>query len=161
MMIPFGNSQMTSEKEYEDLRSRIIWQVENRKSLIFPKSNSLNSNTSKPLVGKVSDEFIVTRVGPFYTIIFPQIFAKVSIDNTLTERRISLRYRMGLWTSLFYIQIMLSTIFILRGFVFSANDIDSVLDNIIYLLLYPGFATILAALEANKLKEKITEILEK
>ena len=106
-MIPFGSSNYTSEKGYEDLRSRLIWQVEKCKSLIFPKSNSLNSNTSKPLVGKVSDEFNVTRVRPFYTIIFPQIFAKVRIDNTLAERRISLKYRMGLWTSLFYIQIIL------------------------------------------------------
>ena len=160
MMIPFGNSQMTSEKGYEDLKSRIIWQVEKRDSLLFPKANSLESDTSKPLVGKIDDEFIVTRVRPFYINFFPQIFAKVQIDNALTQRRIYIRYRMGLWTSLAFILIILLTILILHTLI-NSNDINSVLDNIILLLLFPGFATILAAFETNKLKEKITEILEK
>ena len=160
-MIPFGNSKLTSEKKHEDLKSRLFWQIENRKSLIFPKSNSINSNTKKPLVGKINDEITVTRVRPFYAIMFPQIFAKVQIDDTLTERRISIKYRMGLWTSLFFIQIILSTIIILYSLFFSTNDIDSILDNIVYLLMYPGFATLLAALETNKLKEKLIEIMEK
>jgi len=161
MMIPFGNSKLTSEKGYEDLKSRIIWQVEIRESLIFPKANSLESDTSKPLVGKVDDEFIVTRVRPFYINFFPQIFAKVQIDNALTERRVNIQYRMGLWTSLVFILIILLTILILHTLINSSNDINIVLDNIILLLLLPGFATILAAFETNKLKEKITEILEK
>ena len=160
-MIPFGYSTLTSEKDYEDLISRIEWKVEKRRNLLFPKSNSLKSETGKPLVGKVDEKIVVTRVRPFYATLFPQIFAGISIDNTLTERRIIIKYQMGVWTSLFFIQIILTTILILYNLVFSTNDMNSILDSILYLLMYPGFATILAALEANKLKEKIIEVLEK
>ena len=160
-MIPFGSSNITSEQEFEDLKSRMIWQTERRKSLLFPKSKNYNADTSKPLVGKVGDEFIVTRVGPSYSFLFPQIFAKVKIDDMLTQRRISIYYRLGFWTSLFFIQIILTTAFILYDFLFSEMNVDSMLDNLIYLLMYPGISFLIASLEAIKLKETIMNVLEK
>lgn len=157
-MIPFGNSKLTSQKDYEDIKSRLIWQIENRKSLIFPKANSFDADTNKPLVGKIDNELIVTRVRPFYINFFPQVFARIEIDNTLTERRIYFKYHLGLWSSLCFILLLLQpVIFFLLN---SGDELNSVIDSFIFLLLFPVLASITAALEANKLKEKLIEIIE-
>lgn len=160
-MLPFGKSTISSEKEFDDLISRLNWQIEKRNSLFHLRSNTMNADTNKPLVGIVKEEeFIVTRVRPFYIIFIPQIFAKIIIDNQLRQRRILIKYKMSFWTSLVFIQIFVATLLILYNFIFSEVDFDGVLGIVIFLLAYPGLATLMAALEATKLKEIILELLE-
>jgi hypothetical protein len=159
-MIPFGKSIYLSEKDHNELATRINWQIEICESILFPRANTFSARSTKPLVGKINDKTIVTRLRPFYEAIFPQIFVRIKIEKSINGNRIALHYHIGLWASILFLFFTLSSSYIVYEIVQSAYDIDLILDGIIWILLFPGITILLAARERNRLNRKLIEIFD-
>ena len=159
-MIPFGKSIYLSEKDHNELTTRINWQIERREGLLFPRANTFSARSTKPLVGKINDQTIVTRLRPFYEAIFPQIFVRIQIDKSMKGNRITLHYHIGLWASILFLFFAISSSYIVYNILQSAYDINLILDGIIWILFYPGIAVLLAARERNILNRKLIEIFD-
>lgn len=159
-MIPFGKSIYLSEKTNNELTTRINWQIERCESILFPRANTFSARSNKPLVGRVKDKIIVTRLRPFYESIFPQIFVKIQIEKSIKGNKITMHYHIGLWASILFLFFALSSSYIVYEILQSAHDTNLILDGIIWILLYPGIALLLAARERTILNRKLIEIFD-
>jgi hypothetical protein len=158
-MIPIKTITISTPADSEELISRLNWKLHKGNKLIWITSKIFNE-TNKPLAGYMNNnEFTIVRIRPFYKQLLPLVTLNGKVSTLNGQTSLKITFRPGLFTTVFLLFIFYSTFILGKELLSMPNSLENIVVYLIWVLLFPGTATILTYREANKTKEILLEIL--
>jgi hypothetical protein len=161
-LISIKTTQLVTDKDADDLLSRLNWQTHPVGNALFTKTNAFSLDTNKPLIGRIDKEnrqFNLTRIRPPFQNFLPQILISGQIVPKGTKTELRIKFRLGFFTTAFFLFLLYATGQVIWQTTVETNTSEDFLNGVIWLLLFPVGAALLTMYELNKLTEIVTDIL--
>lgn len=143
----------------EDIISTLRWKIYPTNKIILA-TNSISVDTTKPLIGYIdNDYFILARSRPIYKMLLPvmTVVGHLTSDNGKTI--LTVKYKPSILSSAclaFFIYAGISLV--LDTFKSNYNS-ETIIDLLIWLILFPGMGLALVIREGNITKDIIIDTL--
>ncbi len=161
-MITIKKIRFDTDKDADELLSRLTWQTHAVDNLILAKTSAFSVDSNKPLIGRINKEnnqFNLTRIRTLFHNFLPQILISGKLISKGIRTELQFKYRLGIFTTAFFLFILYVTGQVIWQTVNEMKDSEEILNGVIWLLIFPIGAALLTMYEINKLTEKLTDIL--
>jgi len=160
-MITIYKSYVIVKSKSEDFMSRLIWKTKLVESLLFAKTNTIESDTGRPFIGQLNENkglLWLTRNRTPIQLLLPKIIVRISINKVEPDNSITLKFKPGILTTIFYFWLIWGTIQA-SLLVFREFDFDSLLGYLIWIIGVVAGTIFLTISEISKVKRQINDIL--
>jgi hypothetical protein len=161
-LITIKKTRLDTDKDADDLLSRLKWQIHAVENAIFTETSGFFLDTSKPLIGRIDKEnqqFILTRIRPPFQNFLPQILISGKLISKGVRTELHLKFKLGIFTTAFFLFLLYVTGQVIWQTIDEIKNSEDFLNGVIWLLIFPVGAVLLTIYEINKLTEKVTDIL--
>ena len=130
-MIKVYSERRKSDRDIEDLESRISWQINFVKNVYQARTGKLGSTTNRPFVGQmIENRYLITRTNRSARNYRPKVYCTLNFVDEGPYRSINIKVNLGVFPFLIVVALFLLVLIMVLYSIMS-NTFD---DNIGYII---------------------------
>lgn len=161
-MVPIKTIVIELNKQPEDVISRLKWKLHRVDTLLLAKTNTLTSESNKPLIGKYdkkSSRFSLTRLRPFNQTLFPQLIASGIISKRDNTTILTIKFKYGFITTIITSFLIYATTTGIYNMIINGTFYEVFYDFVFGIIIFPVIPVLLTILEYKKTLKLIKDII--
>jgi hypothetical protein len=145
----------------EALFSRLTWTVEKVDGIGWELFRKYSPDTTKPWIGvydKEKNTFGLLEPRGVFTMMPFRVVVRGKITSRDDKTFVNIKFRLSIGTLLYCLMFYLMTAFLVAGAI-SSLEINFIVPVLVWILVFPGFGTLLLNRKLNQIEKRIEGLL--